>query len=186
MLRCSKYINKGKRGISTVLKVIPSSSLIDEEVVIQAENLSGKSKVILESNLISEKERIHFQSKCYFKTNGQTLSTQTDSPLEGSSYSGIHSSGPLWSMSRKSGYKSRLWPEDIMAKLCYSFVLRDAESDNVIAEAVATKSYVSQDVRRIEIKDGPVNGVLFLPSEPSPAIITLYGGVNNGKVPEDR
>lgn len=184
MLLCSKYVHK--RGFSTVLKIIPSSSLIDEEVVIQAENLSGKSKVVLESNLISEKERIHFQSKCYFKTNGQTLSTQTDSPLEGSSYSGIHSSGPLWSMSRMSGYKSRLWPEDIMAKLCYSFVLRDADSDIVIAEAEATKSYVSEDIRRVEIKEGPVHGVLFLPRKQGPGIITIYGGVNNGKVPEDR
>ena len=39
---------------------------------------------------------------------------------------------------------------------------------------------------RVEVSEGPFRGVLFLPPNPGPAVITIYGGVNKGKVPEDR
>lgn len=39
---------------------------------------------------------------------------------------------------------------------------------------------------RVVVREGPLRGVLFLPPKPGPAIITIYGGVNNGHVPEDR
>ena len=38
----------------------------------------------------------------------------------------------------------------------------------------------------MEIREGALRGVLFLPPEPGPAVITIYGGVNNGRVPEVR
>ena len=41
-------------------------------------------------------------------------------------------------------------------------------------------------MRRVEVREGPLRGVLFLPPNPGPAVITIYGGVNRGKVPEDR
>ena len=36
------------------------------------------------------------------------------------------------------------------------------------------------------MREGPLRGVLFLPPEPGPAVITLYGGVNGDNVPETR
>ena len=38
----------------------------------------------------------------------------------------------------------------------------------------------------VKVREGPLRGVLFLPPNPGPAVITIYGGVNKGKVPEDR
>ena len=36
------------------------------------------------------------------------------------------------------------------------------------------------------MREGAVRGVLFLPPQPGPGVITIYGTVNNGQVPEDR
>ena len=55
-----------------------------------------------------------------------------------------------------------------------------------MAEEQITKSFVCNDVRRLTVKTGRIRGTLFLPPKPGPGIITLYGGVNKGKAPEDR
>ena len=73
-----------------------------------------------------------------------------------------------------------------MKPLQYNFVLKDRQTGEVLATEQITKSFVNDDVRRITVKTGRIRGTLFLPPKPGPGIITLYGGVNKGKVPEDR
>ena len=89
-------------------------------------------------------------------------------------------------MQRRPGSKLRLWPEDIRKPLQYQFSLSYPDTDQIISTAEATKTFVSEGVRREEVRDGDLRGTLFLPSSPGPAVITIYGGVNKGVVPQDR
>ena len=89
-------------------------------------------------------------------------------------------------MQASPGSRARLWPEDIRKTLQYQLSLVCPQSGEILARARAEKYFLSQSVRRLEVRQGPVRGVLFLPPRPGPAIITMYGGTNRGKVPEDR
>ena len=113
-------------------------------------------------------------------------STVQYSTVQYSSYAGVHRSGPLWSVQRRPGSKYRLWPEDIRKPLHYQFSLSYSDTDQIISTAEATKTFVSEGVRRVEVRDGDLRGTLFLPPSPGPAILTIYGGVYNGVIPEDR
>lgn len=157
----------------------------------RAGGLDGERKVVLETSLRDEEQRINFQSVCQFLTNDQgQLDTDVQSPLPGSSYQGIHKGGPLWSLGRLRGSVRRLVVEDACKPLVYQMVLKCAQSGHVLGSQEITKSFVTSGVERRVIRIGRVRGTLFLPTvsnRPAPAIITILGGITNkGTVPEDR
>ena len=100
------------------------------------------------------------------------------------------SSGPLWSLTPSPGSASRLWPLDISQPLQYSLSLTQSSTGESLAATGLTKSYLTPSVERIEVRERGLVASLFLPSPsltcPSPGVITVYGGVNRGRVPEDR
>ena len=116
--------------------------------------------------------------------------------------------GPLWSMQPERNSRKRylicilhlvhptqfiififhrLWPQDLSCPLQYSFELKD-ENGNIVGSTEVNRSFLSKGVERRDVKVGQVRGVLFLPASsqqrPSPAIITMFGGLNIGRVPE--
>eukprot|EP00092_Neocalanus_flemingeri_P010182 GFUD01010972.1.p1 GENE.GFUD01010972.1~~GFUD01010972.1.p1 ORF type:complete len:353 (+),score=77.13 GFUD01010972.1:24-1082(+) len=172
---------------SSQLSAFPQESLIDEKVTIEGKFLPKHFDVTLETSLKDESQRMNFQSACHYRTDSQgVFCTNTQAPAPGSAYNGVHSSGPLWSAQPQKGSMVRLWPHDIMKSLEYNFLLKNRETGEVLASEKITKSFVNKDVRRIVVKTGRIRGTLFVPPKPGPGIITLYGGVNKGKVPEDR
>ena len=177
-----------RRNLSTVsLDISPKFSLMDEEVTISAKNLIPKSLVKLETRLAKFDERFCFVSSNLYEVGDHgSISTGSEAPLPTSSYQGCHRSGPLWSVQSLPGHKPRLWPQNIEDPLTYELTLIDAASDEVLARGSAVKSFVAAGVRRVEVREGPLRGVLFLPPEPGPAVITINGGATNNRVPEDR
>ena len=170
-----------------MLEVTPASSLFDTEVTVRGRSLTPGARVTLEARLEDRGQNFDFRSVSEFLTGGDCeFSTGTDSPLSGSSYHGVHSSGPLWSVQRQPGTKYRLWPEDITQPLQYQLTLTCSHSGQVLSSASAVKTFLGPGVRRVEVREGALRGTMFLPPNPGPAIITIYGGVNNGQVPEDR
>lgn len=135
-------------------------------------------------------QKINFRSRNFFTTDScGRFDTERQATLTGSSYSGVHRSGPLWSVEPEPGSVSRLMPADIMVPLEYKFNLTNIKTGEVLATTKGTKRYVEDGVERVPVKFGRVRGTLFLPSKlnrPAPAIITMYGSTNRGKVPEDR
>ena len=123
----------------------PAVSLLDEEVTIEASNLTPGKKVTLETHLINEKERFNFHSTCHYLPQHSSFSTSSDAPLADSCYTGVHGSGPLWSVSRSPGHKPRLWPGDIRSSLQYNIVMRDSETGEVIASTEAVKRFIGMD-----------------------------------------
>ena len=177
-----------KRVFSTVsLEISPVLSQMDEEVTISAKNLVPNSRVKLETRLTKSSERFDFSSSnLYAVTEQGSVSTACQAPLADSSYQGCHRSGPLWSLRPLPGHKYRLWPQDISHPLTYELTLSDAASGEILARTSAVKTFLASGVRRVVVKEGSLRGVLFLPPEPGPAVITIYGGVMNNQVPEDR
>ena len=87
------------RSLSTMLEVSPASSLFDTEVTVRGRSLTPGARVTLEVRLEDRGQNFDFRSESEFLTGGDCeFSTGTDSPLSGSSYHGVHSSGPLWSV----------------------------------------------------------------------------------------
>jgi hypothetical protein len=184
---CLTLNTVSKRYQSSQLQVHPQWSLIDEKVTIKGSSLASNLDITLLTSLKDEAQRINLQSECHYTTDSQgVFSTDTHAPSHGSEYTGVHSSGPLWSARPQKGSMVRLWPHDIMKPLQYDFVLKDKKTGEVLASEQISKSFVDDGVRRITVKTGKIRGTLFLPPKPGPGIITLYGGVNKGKVPEDR
>ena len=171
------------------LSVSPNASLIDEEVTVVGSGLPANTVVTLETNLLDMKQKFDFVSSCSFLTDSAgEFSTARCAPLPGGSYSGLHPSGPLWSVKPGPGSLVRLWPRDILASLPYRLVLRRQDSGATLATAAATKRFVTAGVRRLAVRVGRLRGTLFLPAGGGrgPGVITLYGGVAWGGVPEDR
>ena len=177
-----------RRNFSTVsLDILPKFSLMDEEVTISAKNLIPQSIVKLETRLAKSDERFNFVSSNLYKVGDSgSISTDSDPPLASSSYQGCHGSGPLWSVQALPGHKPRLWPQNIGDHLTYELTLRDPASDEVLVRGSAVKSFMAAGVKRVVVREGPLRGVLFLPPEPGPAVITINGGAMNNQVPEDR
>ena len=174
------------RRLST-LTVTPAHSLIDEEVAITGEGLGPETNLKLETVLQKSDERINYKSTCYFRSDKSgSFSTAAQAPCHGSSYEGIHRSGPLWSIRSLPGSKARLWPNDIELPLHYELILSDIDTNKVLKKTKMVKRFMSDNVQRTVIREGPLRGVLFTSPNPGPGIITIYGGTNNGKVPEDR
>ena len=174
------------RSLASLL-VEPASSLLDEEVTVSGCQLEPGSEVRLETLLKDREQLFHFQSVCHYQTDDSgEFSTARQPPLPASQYRGLHRSGPLWSLQPCPGSRPRLWPEDIRKALQYQLSLSCPQSGQVLATARAEKYFLSQAVRRVEVREGPLRAVLFLPPNPGPAVITIYGGVNRGRVPEDR
>ena len=125
----SRFVKRTFQKRFYSLQVTPAVSLLDEEVTIEASNLAPGKKVTLETHLINEKERFNFHSTCHYLPQQSSFSTSSDAPLADSCYTGVHGSGPLWSVSRSPGHKPRLWPGDIRSSLQYNIVLRDSETE---------------------------------------------------------
>ena len=99
------------------LQVNPKQSLIDERVSIKGTNLAKNSEVTLETELKDETQRLNFRSLSHFLTDREgTFDTEKQKTLDGSSYQGAYSSGPLWSVRPERGSVKRLWPTDILKK----------------------------------------------------------------------
>ena len=175
------------RCLASVLSVEPASSLLDEEVTVAGSELQPGSRVRLETSLEDREQGFQFQSVCLYQTDcSGSFSTASQPPPPGSQYEGLHRSGPLWSLQPRPGSRPRLWPEDIRARLQYRLSLSCPDSGQLLATARAEKYFLTEAVRRLEVRQGPLRGVLFLPPRPGPAVITIYGGMNRGRVPEDR
>jgi len=170
------------------LRASPSSGLLDQVARVTAEGLPPSVPVILTTKLRNDKERINFKSTNTFVTTSKgRIDTALQAPVSGN-YSGVHSSGPLWSVRPQPGSVKRLWPGDITQPLDYTLSLSDTASEDLLASTSVTRSYLSEGVRRVEVREDGFVGTLFLPPHPSPApaIITLYGGMTRNGVPEDR
>ena len=179
------------RSSSNWLGVEPVNSQVDQEVTVRAGGLAQKTRVVLETNLRDEEQRINFQSVCHYLTTEQgELDTEHQAPLPGSSYEGVHRSGPLWSVGRLPGSVRRVVFEDVTKPMVYEMELKCPQSGQVLDSQEITKRFVAPGVERRTIRSGRVRGTLFLPppsDQPAPAIITILGGLTSkGRVPEDR
>ena len=152
------------RSLSSLLSVWPASSLIDQEVRVTGSELEAGMRVRLETRLEDSEAGWEFKSLCDYQTDsvGQ-FSTASQPPLPGSHYSGLHTSGPLWSLRPGPGSRSRLWPEDIRRSLQYELSLSCPQSGEVLTTARAEKYFITRAVRRLEVREGPLRAVLFHP-----------------------
>ncbi|XP_023323427.1 acyl-coenzyme A thioesterase 4 isoform X2 [Eurytemora carolleeae] len=172
------------------LSVYPKHSLMTKPICVSGKNLPPNSEIKLKTTLFCQKNRYNFTSLNLYKTtNNGFFSTSTHPTLDGSQYTGCHPSGPVWSVRPQDGSRKRLWNENTSLPLTYIFKLFDSQN-NLIGESSLIKYIKSPEVTRIGVSNGRFRGALYLPRLEKVeggrrAIITIFGGMLEGRAPED-
>ena len=164
--------------------------MLTEPVRVCGSNLPVNSTVTLKTSLVSAVNKFNFEAVNIYQTSEDgKFNTVSHPTLAGSMYTGVHPSGPVWSIRPKAGSKQRLWSKDICSKLHYNFKLFNS-NNQLIGEDEMTKVFLSPDVARIGIRQGKVRGAVFMPAKKirkgkTKAVIVMFGGAIAGRAPED-
>ncbi len=161
----------------------PNGETLDRKVRIQIEQAAPFETVELEARAIDQKGEI-WVSHALFKADAQGLvDVETAKPLPGSSYENADEAGLFWSMlpsSENSAASFKCKDERFTVELT---LLQDGK---VVAKETVTRFLKAPAVKRLEIRENGLVGVLLLPpsEKPLPVIITLSG--SNGGLGENR
>merc|ERR1711971_1275 len=171
------------------LEVLPKRSLVDERLQATIiSNLKPHSSVTLKI-LVSNHENLHFSSKVRLKADSSGLVDLTKSLPRCGAYQVPDLMALYWKMDYQKGSDKRFWPLNVDKSLeCTYQVYQNENETELLAEEKFFRDFVKSGVQRISIKTGKIRGTLFLPTGngPYPAVINIYGGLNKGKIIEDK
>ncbi len=161
----------------------PAGQTIDREIHIQVENLTPSQEIELQAEAEDQKGDIWSSSAIFHADANGQVDVASASPTENSSYEGIEGMGLYWSMLPASGdtaasFKCKNDTIPVKVKLYVA--------DDLAAQETVTRYLKAPDVKRIDVRENGLVGVLFLPQSerPLPVIITLSG--SNGGLSENR
>ncbi|KAK7104524.1 bile acid-CoA:amino acid N-acyltransferase-like isoform X2 [Littorina saxatilis] len=177
-----------------VIKVTPKVSLFDQEVLITVHGLTRKAKVTLQAWIQHEwrREKVVFASYGHFVASEQgEVDLSKDSPV-GGTFTGIEPMGLLWSLAPLPGHPTDIrlvWkdvtkPCDVHIALfpghitpSDSTVCSEDPDPRPMCVTTASRWMKAADVSRVEIKEGRLRGMLFLPpgEGPHPGVIDVFG-----------
>uniref|UniRef100_A0A8C7B8C9 Bile acid-CoA:amino acid N-acyltransferase n=1 Tax=Neovison vison TaxID=452646 RepID=A0A8C7B8C9_NEOVI len=167
------------------LTATPASALVDEPVHIRATGLSPFQVVILQASLADEKGNL-FHSQAYYKANEAGEVDLQQAPSLGGDYIGVHPMGLFWSL-KPEKFLMKLVKKDVVnSPFLVQIKLYDSNLQLTDIATTAPKVsltlerwYVAPGVKRIQVREGPLRGTLFLPPGEGrfPGIIDLFGGI---------
>ncbi len=125
-----------------------------------------------------------------------TLDLEEAKPVEGGSLIPAHKYGGAMDLFRimkavKGGAAAqRFWSADVTRPYRCTLSVHQGESDAPLSAVEFDRLLLSDDVRRVDVREGRVVATLFLPSaatagSPKPCIITIHGGHNRRRIVED-
>ncbi|XP_036891798.1 bile acid-CoA:amino acid N-acyltransferase [Sturnira hondurensis] len=167
----------------TQLTATPVSALADEPVHIRATGLPPMQLVTLRASLKDERGNL-FWSKAFYRANEAGELDLKQAPSLGGDYVGVHPMGLFWSLKPERPF-SRLIKKDVMNSPfsvtldIYNLAcLPESGTVQPDASQVVQRWFRRPGTQRVQIREGRLRGVLFLPpgEGPFPGIIDLYGG----------
>ncbi|XP_058379647.1 bile acid-CoA:amino acid N-acyltransferase-like [Diceros bicornis minor] len=166
------------------LTATPASALVDEPVHIRATGLTPFQIVLLQASLEDEMGNL-FHSQAYYRANEVGEVDLEHASSLGGDYVGVHPMGLFWSL-KPEKILTRLLKRDVMnspfqvqLKLYNSnVILIDNASTAPNVSLTLERWYAAPGVTRIQVREGRLRGVLFLPPGDGcfPGVIDLFGG----------
>ncbi|KAK2166643.1 hypothetical protein LSH36_37g11018 [Paralvinella palmiformis] len=159
-----------------IIKISPSSALIDEDIKVLIEGLHPSVDITLMCR-VKEQTFRYFSWAYYTSDEKGCVDLTTMSALPGGSYDGLEPMGFVWSQKQEPGQKPgcRLVKHDVTTPLVTRFYalqglmdpnegLQSVNSGHWLAHTLYERSYMADGVKRIEVRDGRLVGTLFIPS----------------------
>ncbi|XP_072238525.1 bile acid-CoA:amino acid N-acyltransferase-like [Leuresthes tenuis] len=176
-----------------LLTAAPIRALIDEKISIEARFLPPHFPVTVCARMHCDDGDL-WESFAHYNTNASGTVTLTKDPSVGGSYLGCEPMGLFWGMQSAPGGREglRLRKKNVETPYMVNISLLEGHvspNDGQIPELAAVTTerwYMAPGVRRIEIRQNGVVGILFLPPGPGPfpAMLDLWG--MGGGLPEYR
>ncbi|XP_020857906.1 bile acid-CoA:amino acid N-acyltransferase [Phascolarctos cinereus] len=164
--------------------VHPKIALTDEPLSIRVTGLLPNQMVVLQAKLTSEKGEIFYSQVFYKADESGEIDLQHAAAL-GGDYVGVHPMGLFWSLKPKK-IASRLLKQDVInspflvqLSVHDSNIIFHESPGSLKASETVERWYSVPGVQRIQIKEGRIRGILFLPpgEGPFPGVIDLYGHI---------
>ncbi|XP_025104979.1 acyl-coenzyme A amino acid N-acyltransferase 2-like isoform X2 [Pomacea canaliculata] len=167
----------------------PIISLFDEKVHIRIQGLPAETKVTVKASVEHEWKRlpVTFVSCSHFITSlAGEVDLANDTSL-GGSYTGVDPMGLFWCLvPDPSGSQNiRLVVKRVEQSLTFVFSvylghlsLQELHtSNNPVCMTNVTRTFMAPGVRRLEVRDGRLRGILYLPpgEGPFPGVIDMFG-----------
>ena len=161
----------------------PSEATLNQSVTIQIQELDPFSEVELEARTTDQKGEA-WTSHAFFQADRDgSVNLTSNQPLPGSSYDSADEMGLFWSMLPASNDPSLSFKckED-----AFIVELTLRQKEKILGKKTITRFLKSPDIKRVDVNENGLVGVLFLPpsTKPLPVIITLSG--SNGGISENR
>ncbi|XP_061571285.1 peroxisomal succinyl-coenzyme A thioesterase-like [Cololabis saira] len=170
-------------GTPPILSVHPCQALVDETFSVVVENLPPGRPVTVRSLHQSEDKDFWEAYGHYVSDHHGTVSVSEDLSL-GGTYRGKEPMGLLWSMRPVPGSRTglRLRKVNVCAPLLLDILVYSGH-DNFrdippLASTLVERWYMAPGVKRIEINEKGIRGMLLIPPGPGPfpGLLDLWGG----------
>ncbi|KAK7896809.1 hypothetical protein WMY93_022134 [Mugilogobius chulae] len=171
--------------MTPLLSVAPTRALVDEKLQVRVENLPEGHKFTLHSLHLSE-DNDYWEAFGHYISNHKGVVCVSEDLSLGGTYTGRESMGLLWSLRPIPGSRKglRLRKMNVTTPLLYTISVYSGHLTEgfrdltPLASALIERWYMAPGVQRISIKEGVVNGTLFLPPGPGPfpGLLDMWGG----------
>ncbi|XP_068111948.1 acyl-coenzyme A thioesterase 1-like [Hyperolius riggenbachi] len=158
------------------LQVSPQRCLYDETLQLQVSGLSPGQDITLRTELTDEGGQL-FSSMGRYRAGGSGELDLSQSPaLEGGTFTGIETEGPLWSLETRDPLR-RLLKKDVLIPFQLRFSLHREPSGALLASSTQERGFMGEGVTREPVREGRVRATLFLPPGPGPfpGVIEVQG-----------
>ncbi|XP_032085063.1 acyl-coenzyme A thioesterase 1-like [Thamnophis elegans] len=158
--------------------VLPSPAcLYDDPVQVKIEGLSPLQEVTVAASLEDESGHL-FQSRAYYRAEGNGELDLSCSPSLGGSYCGVEPMGLLWALESTTPYK-RLSKRNVLTPFCVTYEVYDGRgvTGSLLCSCRSERHFVAEGVKRVPVREGRLRATLFYPPGPGPfpAVLDLYG-----------
>lgn len=144
--------------------ILPSPAcLYDEPVQVKIEGLSPLQEVTVSASLVDESGNL-FQSRAYYRAEGNGALDLSCSPSLGGSYCGVEPMGLLWALESPTPHK-RLRKRNVLTPFCVTYEVYDGRgvSGSLLCRCLSERRFMAEGVKRVPVREGRLRATLFCP-----------------------
>ncbi|XP_041721239.2 acyl-coenzyme A thioesterase 1-like [Coregonus clupeaformis] len=159
------------------VRLLPSPRcFFDEQLHVQVDGLSPHQKVELRSKLRDDKGVI-FRASALYEADATGQVDLCRSPSLGGSYTGVEPMGLFWAMAPETPH-SKMLKKNVLDSMMVNIDVLHGDTGELLVTETNERRFMTEGVRRIplDLKEGRIRGVLFLPpgKGPFPGVLDVY------------
>ncbi|XP_076001978.1 acyl-coenzyme A thioesterase 1-like [Genypterus blacodes] len=164
------------------VKILPSfRCLFDKAVQVRVEGLAPHKSIQLRSKVVDDRG-INFTASAQYKADETGLVDVCRAASVGGSYTGVEPMGLFWAMAPETPHTQFL-KKNVLSPTLVEIQALSGDTGELLASETNERVYMTEGMRRIQVREGRIRGVLFIPPGKGqfPAVLDLYafrGGVS--------